>query len=121
MNTPPPNTRIDAFMERHEHLTGDSRMDRLHEEFHVLLQALREAPLEAAADALLALITQTRDHFDQEDTCLCPISELHPARRARCLRPLSFLFEGGKAGTSRYPLCFSGGKDQRKDCERRPH
>lgn len=68
MNTTAPNTHIDAFMARHEHLTGDSRMDRLHEEFHVLLQALREAPPEAAADVLLSLITQTRDHFDQEDT-----------------------------------------------------
>lgn len=75
------NSDIHTFMQRNEHLTGEDCMDRVHEEFHELLVALRSAPLECAADALLALITHTRDHFAQEDRWMLeynyPIRDCH--------------------------------------------
>ncbi len=79
-------------MERNEHLTGDARMDHLHEEFHVLLNTLREAPPPQAALALLALITHTRDHFGQEDTWMreldYPIRDCHIDEHAEVLASL---------------------------------
>lgn len=83
---------LDTFMHRHEHLTGDAQMDHLHEEFHALLQALRVAPPEQAADALLALITQTRDHFAHEDAQMreggYPIRDCHIQEHAEVLASL---------------------------------
>ena len=83
---------IDSFMHRHEHLTGDASMDNLHEEFHVLLQALRAAPPQRAADALLALITHTRDHFAHEDLQMLeggyPIRDCHIQEHAEVLASL---------------------------------
>ena len=83
---------LDAFMRRHEHLTGDARIDTLHEEFYALLQALREAPREQAADALLALITHTREHFAHEDDEMTsgnyPIRECHIDEHAEVMTSL---------------------------------
>ncbi len=83
---------LDSFMRRHEHLTGDLGMDTLHEEFHVLLQTLRAASSEQAADALLALITHTRDHFAHEDTQMIeggyPIRDCHIQEHAEVLASL---------------------------------
>ena len=33
------STSLNDFMSRNEHLTGDARMDNVHEEFYALLQA----------------------------------------------------------------------------------
>lgn len=83
---------IDSFMHRHEHLTGDAAMDTLHEEFYALLQTLRAASREHAADALLALITHTRDHFAHEDRQMTeggyPIRDCHIQEHADVLASL---------------------------------
>lgn len=85
-------TDLHTFMDRNEHLTGDARMDHLHEEFHVLVKALRDAPPEQAAPALLELITHTRDHFGQEDTWMrdlgYPIRDCHIDEHAEVLSSL---------------------------------
>ncbi|MCW5669108.1 MAG: hypothetical protein KIT86_05565 [Hydrogenophaga sp.] len=86
------STDLHTFMDRNEHLTGDDRMDRVHEEFHLLLLALRAAPADQAATALLDLITHTRDHFAQEDTWMrdldYPIRDCHIQEHAEVLASL---------------------------------
>lgn len=85
-------TDLHTFMDRNEHLTGDDRMDQVHEEFHVLLLALRAAPAEKAAAALLDLLTHTRDHFAQEDSWMreldYPIRDCHIQEHAEVLASL---------------------------------
>ncbi len=46
---------------------GYAPMDRLHDEFVTLVQALAQTPDHAVADALDALARNAREHFDAED------------------------------------------------------
>lgn len=91
------NSDIHTFMQRNEHLTGEDSMDRVHEEFHELLTALRAAPKERGVDALLALITHTQDHFAQEDAWMLehdyPIRDCHIQEHADVLASLVEVYE----------------------------
>lgn len=86
------NSDIHIFMQRNEHLTGEDSLDQVHEEFYGLLASLRAAPRQHAADALLALITHTRDHFAQEDGWMLehsyPIRDCHIQEHAEVLASL---------------------------------
>ena len=84
-------------MLRNEHLTGDARMDHLHEEFDELLQQLRACAPENAAHTLGDLISHTRAHFGQEDKWMrdhsFPNGQCHMDEHAQVLASLEQVHE----------------------------
>jgi hemerythrin len=71
-------------------LLGYGPMDRIHEEFVTLVEALRHAPDDAVAPALEAVATNAREHFDAENAWMVetdfPARGCHMEEHAAVLR-----------------------------------